>query len=96
MSIQLIVEALDKIEARSIHFPLCKEEYLKIYTELLEMKEDFLMSSFINLESNQIEDIRFRLMENILMYRRYIKEANNIAIDTEMKRLNILYRGGNK
>ena len=50
MSIQLLVEALDKIEARSIHFPLCKEEYLKIYTELLEMKEDFLMSSFINLE----------------------------------------------
>lgn len=94
MDIQLIINALDKIEARSIHFPLSQDEYLRTYKELLKIKECFLMISYVGHTEEVLEDVRFRMMENIILYRRYIKELKHIEFEREMGQLSLLYMGG--
>lgn len=94
MSIQLIINEIDKIEARSILGPLKEEECLRIYRELLKIKERFLMISYVGVTEAVLEDTRLRLMENLILYRRYIKEFKHIAFEREMGQLSLLYKGG--
>ena len=94
MDIQIIIDGLEKIDARSIHFPLSQEECLRTYKELLKIKDWFLMISYVGLKEEVLEDVRFRIMENIILYRRYIKEFRHIAIEREMGQLSVLYMGG--
>lgn len=94
MDIQFIINELDKIDARSIHFPLRQEECIYTYRELLKLKESFLMLSFSEVSSDTLEDVRFRLIENTILYRQAIKEYRHISTDRESGQLNLLYEGG--
>ncbi len=94
MDIQLIIKELDKIDARSIHFPLSQGEYIRIYKELLKIKEWFLLTTYVGLSEEVLEDVRFRIIENTILYRRYIKECKYINFEREMGQLSLLYKGG--
>ena len=94
MDIQLIIQKLDKIDARSIHFPLTQEEYIRVYRELLKIKEWFLLITYEGLTQEVLEDVRFRIIENTILYRRYIKECKHINFEKEMGQLSLLYAGG--
>jgi len=94
MSIQLIVNELDKIEALSIQGPIKEAECLRIYRELLKIREWFLMSPYVGIDIELLEDTRFRLMENIILYKQYIKEFKHIDIEREAGQLSLLYMGG--
>ena len=94
MSIQLIINELDKIEARSIQGLLKQGECLRIYKELLRIKEWFLMISYAGINEDVLEHTRFRIMENLILYRRYIKESKQMAFEREMEQLSLLYQGG--
>lgn len=94
MDMQLIIKELDKIEARSIQGPLKEGECLRIYKALLKIKEWFLMISYAEASKEVLENTRFRLMENLILYRRYIKEFKQIEFEREMGQLSLLYKGG--
>lgn len=94
MNIQLIINKLDQIEERSIQNPIREEECLRIYKELLKIREWFLMISYIGVNEDVLEHTRFRIVENLILYRRYIKESKQMPFEREIGQLSLLYKGG--
>lgn len=94
MNIQLIDNQLNQIDRRSIRYPFTEEECIRTYKELLKIKEYFMMSSYLEVDIETLEYVRFRIMENINLYKRYIKESKKIGYEKEMQQLNLLYEGG--
>lgn len=95
-TIQNIRERLAQIERRlfehSIH-PLPSTELLSLRQDALDLKEDFLNSSFIGAETiDELEDIRFRILEVELSAHIFASEAMYQNTEEPMRRLNDLYQ----
>lgn len=57
----------------------------------MQLKEGFLVYSMSGLEVNEIEDIRFKLIESILLCKLSIRENRGISAKKELERLEELY-----
>ncbi|WP_067625400.1 hypothetical protein [Alicyclobacillus acidiphilus] len=104
-TIQNIRERLEQIERslfqHSIH-PIPCSELLRLRQDALDLKEDFLNSSFIGAETiDELEDIRFSILEVELSAHIFASEAMYQNTEEPMRRLNDLYEsvsegGGNQ
>ena len=96
MTIQHIRETLEEIERRlfkhSIH-PMPIGEILNLRQDALDLRDDFLNSSFIGAKTlEELEDIRFRIVEVELSAHIFASEATYQNTEEPMRRLNHLYQ----
>lgn len=86
---------LDKIEREIFEhslFQKSRDKLLKLRQEALDLKEDFLNSSFMDAHSiEELEEIRFKIMEAALTAHILASEAMYQDTKEHMRRLTELY-----
>lgn len=95
MTIQHIRETLEQIERRlfqhSVH-PMPIAEILNLRQDALDLRDDFLNSSFIGAKTlEELEDMRFRIVEVELNAHIVASEATYQNTEEQMRRLTDLY-----
>lgn len=73
---------------------LSLKELGNIYRILLELKEKFIDISFVDLDVNELEQVRFYLLEQISMIKIYIREKVGQDFKVEFENLKQIYKRG--
>lgn len=63
------------------------EKLGKLYLDLIEIKNQFLRTNFIEFEQAELEEIRYRINENILNTRIWIRENKGLDVDSEIREM---------
>ncbi|GMA58044.1 hypothetical protein C7445_1331 [Alicyclobacillus sacchari] len=95
-TIENIRDKLEQIERglfeHSIH-PMSSTELLRLRQDALDLKENFLNSSFMSANTiEELEDIRFRVLEVEVGAHIFASEAMYQSTEEPMRRLNDLYQ----
>jgi len=59
----------------------------KIYLDLIEIKNQFLTTNFIEFEKSELEEIRYRINESILNIKILIREKKGLNIDSDIRQM---------
>ncbi len=102
MNLQEIKIELNEIGSKifkySLEYDLELEKLVEIYNKILKLKDELLLCSFIGVDLDELEQMRFSLVENQLNIKILIQEhVGNYARDT-IEKLKELYEsvGENK
>lgn len=96
MDLQKLMHELENINTSIFRYQLEKNMSLSslgiMYRKLLELRENLLDISFLGLEINELEQVRFCLIEATIMVKIFIKEKSGHNINVEELRLKQLYK----
>lgn len=95
LNLQEIKKELDKIGSKIFEYSLEENLELKklaeIYNKIIKLKDELLLCSFIGVDLDELEQMRFSLVENQLSIKILIQEyVGNYAGDT-INKLKKLY-----
>lgn len=100
LSFDEIEKGIEEIDSWIFRYSLNKdlnlEQLTGIYSRLLEFKDRFLGISFMEIKIDKLEQIRFRLQEEIYMMRIFIKEKVGQHDTKEIEKLKHLYENNEK
>lgn len=96
MSIDFISEEIEKIEADSLFLKRDIAELANTYKSLVNLKEELFSNTFIGMEIEVLEDLRFKILENMALYKIYIREAKGLNINLQVENLKRMYKEGEK
>ena len=95
MTIEQIRNNLEKVEKNLLLdslYNLNVEELVELQGEIRSLKEEFLESSFLGCEVEELDDIRFHLLETELNIAISIKEKLHEDTTEDVRRLESFYR----
>ena len=102
MNLQEIKIELNEIGSKIFEYSLEDnlelEKLAETYSKILKLKDKFLMCSFTEVDLNELEQIRFSLVENQLNIKILIQEYVENDVGNTIEKLKELYEsiGGNK
>ncbi|MGX1902519.1 hypothetical protein ACT3HK_14440 [Thermolongibacillus altinsuensis] len=95
MTIIQLKQEIEKMEREIFTYSLYRnkdvQKLMNLKSKLMDLKEMFLQSSFISSNVEELEDIRFRLMEARIHLEISTKEALGEDVLDEIKQLENLY-----
>lgn len=94
MSFDEIKSELEKVDSCIMEYSInrvCKEELIKCYMNLNKLKVKFLNINFIVHDLNELEHIRFCMIENTIMLSIMICEQFGSNIKDKLNLLELLY-----
>lgn len=95
-----IRQELEEIDSKILMYSLKKDLSIKqltsLYNRLLECRSSFLTISYKGIEIDEIEQLRFFLLEEICMIRIFIKEKVGQDATKEIEKLKHIYKNNEK
>ncbi len=95
MSTVEVKDKLDNIEKvifeNSFQKNMPLEKLGLIYFNLIEIRNQFLRTNFIEFQQPELEEIRYRINENILNIRIWIRKNKGLSIDLEVRQMEELF-----
>lgn len=68
------------------------ENLSSIYSNLLNLRKYFLYLNFMEVEQEELEEVRYRINESILNLKILIKEMKGLSIDLEISQMEELIK----
>jgi len=68
------------------------ENLSSIYSNLLNLRKHFLYLNFMEVEQEELEEVRYRINESILNLKILIKEMKGLSIDLEISQMEELIK----
>lgn len=95
-----IKQEFGKIDSEIFMYSLKKdlsiEQLTSLYSKLLKCRNSFLRMSFKGIEIDEIEQLRFFLLEEICMIRIFINEKVGQDASKEIEKLKHIYKNNEK
>ncbi|MBU5257489.1 MULTISPECIES: hypothetical protein [Tissierella] len=91
MGLKDIKQKINEIEKMIFEYSFQKnissQNLSSVYFDLINIKNWFLRVNFMEYEQVELEEIRYRIQENILNVRIMIREINGLNIDFEINQM---------